>query len=133
MVRRKITVTDWLRGAGQSIRSGTGMNPLTTQRLVNAAHDERKAREERYPTPSREDGYYSKIRRNGTIDVFIGQNGDITSERPHVHIVHSSPENRIVFTVTDSNGGHSHQEYLPSTASGNDVNRVVDRLRTQLR
>lgn len=45
MARRKITLGDWLRGAGQSLRSGNGMSPLTTNRLVNAAHDERVARE----------------------------------------------------------------------------------------
>jgi hypothetical protein len=44
MARRKITVTDWLRGAGASLRNGDGMNPLRTQRYVNAAHDERVAR-----------------------------------------------------------------------------------------
>ncbi len=68
MPRRKITFGDWLRGAGQSLRNGTGMNPLETQRLVNAAHDERVAR---YPAPSRKDGYYSQYRKDGTIDVFI--------------------------------------------------------------
>ena len=121
---------DWLRGAGRSIRNGTAMNPFETQRLVNAAHDQRVAR---YPSPSRDDGYYSRLRKNGSIDVFIGPNGDITSERPHVHIVHSPGENRIIFTVTDSAGRHVHQEFLPATASGNQVNAVVDRLRRGLR
>jgi hypothetical protein len=41
MGRRKITVGDWFRGAGASLRNGTAMNPLATQGLVNAAHDER--------------------------------------------------------------------------------------------
>ena len=130
MPRRKITFGDWLKGAGQSIRNGTAMNPLETNRLVNAAHDERVSR---YPSPSRDDGYYSQIRKGGEIDVFIGPNGDITAERPHVHVVHSPPENRIIFTVTDSQGRHIHQEFLPATASGNEVNAVVDRLRGRLR
>jgi hypothetical protein len=130
MARRKITFGDWLRGAGASLRNGTAMNPLATQRLVNAAHDERVAR---YPSPSRKNGYYSQYRADGSIDVFIGPNGDITSERPHVHVVHSPGENRIIFTVTQSNGRHSHQEFLPATATGNEVDPVVDRLRHQLR
>lgn len=130
MPRRKITFGDWLRGAGQSIRNGTAMDPFATNRLVNAAHDERISR---YPTPSRKNGYYSQQRADGSIDVFIGPNGDITSERPHVHVVHSPPERRIIFTVTDSRGRHIHEEYLPANASGNEVNAVVDRLRRQLR
>src|ERR1700754_4840361 len=106
MPRRKITLGDWLRGAGQSLRNGTAMNPFETQRLVNAAHDERAAR---YPSPSRRDGYYSQLRKGGTIDAFIGPNGDITSERPHVHVVHSPREGRIIFAVTNSQGRHTHQ------------------------
>lgn len=133
MARRKITVTDWLRGAGRSIRSGTSMNPFMTQRFINEAHDERVSSEARYPKPSREDGYYSMRRRDGSIDVFIGPNGDITSERPHIHIIHSPREGRVIFTVTNTDGSHPHHEYLPADASGNQVNAVVDRLRSQLR
>jgi hypothetical protein len=45
MPRRKITFGDWMKGAGQSLRSGNGMSPLTTQKFVNAAHDDRMAQE----------------------------------------------------------------------------------------
>ena len=105
------------------------MNPLTTQRFVNAAHDERVAR---YPAPSREDGYYSELRNNGTVGLFVGPNGDITAERPHVHVVHSPSENRVVFVATDRTGRHIHEETLPATASGNEVNAMVDRMRRML-
>jgi hypothetical protein len=41
MARLKITFGDFARGAVKSIRNGTGMNPLVTQRFINAEHDER--------------------------------------------------------------------------------------------
>ncbi|MGQ0572907.1 MAG: hypothetical protein ACT4RN_01740 [Pseudonocardia sp.] len=129
MARRKISWADWGRGALISIRNGTGMNPIVTQRIINEVHDDRVAR---YPAPSRDGGYYSRARADGSIDVFIGPDGDITSERPHVHVVHSPPEDRIILTVTDRRGRHTHQEYLPATASGNEVNAAVDRLRRRL-
>ena len=130
MRRRKISFGDTLRGWGMSLRNGTLSDPITTIRFVNLAHDERVAR---YPAPSRSNGYYSQQRPDGSIDVFIGPDGDITAERPHVHIVHSPPENRIIFTVTDARGRHTHQEFLPASASGNEVDAMVDRLRRQLR
>lgn len=44
MVRRKITFGDWLSGSVASLRQGTIMNPLKTQKLVSMAHDARTSR-----------------------------------------------------------------------------------------
>jgi hypothetical protein len=132
VAKRKITVSDWLKGAGQSIRSGNGMNPLTTQRLVNQAHDQRVAGSSRYPRAG-DSKYYSQNRIDGSVDVFVGPSGEPTMERPHVHIVHSSPEDRIIIVPTMSNGSHGQTVYLPADASGNEVNRVVDQMRATLR
>lgn len=50
MARRKISAGDWVKGAAQSIRNGTAGNPLATQRLVNAAADQRAGRETGFGT-----------------------------------------------------------------------------------
>ena len=98
-----------------------------------AAGRKEQARRDRYPVPTRPDGYYSQDRGNGAIEQFIGKNGDITSERPHVHIIHNENEGRIVFVATQSNGRHSPPEYLPIDAPGNEVNAKIDSMRRQLR
>lgn len=99
-----------------------------------AEYRRRKAEEsQRYPKPSRPDGYYSKLRKDGKIDLFFDRNGEITSERPHVHVIHSEPEGKIIFKVTQENGEHTHAEELPIDASGSEVNAMVDRLRREIR
>lgn len=47
MARRKITFGDWARGTLASIQNGSIMNPIVTQKFVNAAHDERILLEKR--------------------------------------------------------------------------------------
>ncbi len=86
-----------------------------------------------YPAPSRPEGYYSRSRPDGSVERFIGPDGDITAERPHVHVIHSDTENRIIFVTTMSDGSHAKEEYLSADASGNDVDAMVDRLRRSLR
>lgn len=138
---------DWLRyqislsvrSNLRSLKHGGTVDGVLEERAKIKAEDRARAEEARrawareYPPPSRPDGYYSRSRRNGVVDVYIAPNGNITSERPHVHIVHSDPEQRIIITPTLSDGTHLPSEYLPPTASGNDVNAVVNRLRGQLR
>jgi hypothetical protein len=46
---RRITFGDFVRGSFASLRNGTGMNPLITQRYINAAADERTYNEETLP------------------------------------------------------------------------------------
>lgn len=86
-----------------------------------------------YAEPSREDGYYSESRRDGAIGQFFGPDGDITSERPHVHVIHNEREGRIIFMVTQRDGSHTDERYLPINASGNEVNAMIYRLCAQLR
>lgn len=106
----------------------------TMERLdrIGEGRKEAARRAARYPAPTRPNGYYSQDRGNGAIEQFIGKDGDITAERPHVHIIHNENEGRIVFVATQSDGSHNAPEYLPIDASGNEVNTMVDRLRRQL-
>lgn len=110
------------------------MSYVAIGRRVVARQQEQATKErKRYPAPSRNDGYYSQMRADGTVEQFIGRDGNITSERPHVHIVHSEREGKILFVVTQRDGSHTHRETLPITASGNEVNAVIIRLRRKLR
>ena len=93
---------------------------------------EEDAKGRRYPAPSRKDGYYSTDRGYGAADFFVSKSGDPTAERPHVHVVRNPREGRIIFTVTQLDGRHAHQEFLPIEASGNEVNAVVNRLRRKI-
>ena len=86
-----------------------------------------------YPAPTRKDGYYSRMRKSRTVERFIGPDGDITAERPHIHVVHSEREGKIIFEVTQRDGSHTHHETLPITAPGSEVNAVINRLRKHLR
>lgn len=87
-----------------------------------------------YPRPTRPGGYYSESNADASrVSRFIGPDGKITAERPHIHIIHNESEGRIIFTVTQSDGTHPFVEYLPIDASGNEVNSVADRLRVHLR
>lgn len=103
------------------------------RRVVERRQEQAAREQEHYPAPSRQDGYYSRMRADSTVEQFIGSDGSITSERPHVHVVHSEREGKITFVVTQKNGSHTHRETLPITASGNEVNAVINRLRKQLR
>lgn len=106
----------------------------TMERLERvAAGRKEQARRDVYPVPTRPDGYYSQDRGTGAFEQFIGKDGDITSERPHIHVIHSSDEGRIIFAVTHTDGSHGTTEYLPLDSSGNEVNAKVDSLRHQLR
>jgi hypothetical protein len=106
----------------------------TMERLdrINAGRKE-EARRAVYPIPTRTGGYYSKLRASGAVELFIGKDGEITSERPHVHVIHNDDEGQIVFVATQSNGQHGRPEYLPIDAAGNDVNDKIDEMRSQLR
>lgn len=125
---------DQVRG---SMKYGASTSYRHNKAAIEAARAEREADEaaQRGPfaRPSRKNGYFSKDRGYGAADYFIGRRGEITSERPHVHVIHNPREGRIIFTVTQSNGEHPYpDEYLPIDASGNEVNAVQERLRRLL-
>ncbi|AYF99141.1 hypothetical protein D7I47_13345 [Protaetiibacter intestinalis] len=87
----------------------------------------------RYPRPSRPEGYYSESNADASrIGAFYGPDGQITSERPHVHVIHSEAEGRVIFVVTQSDGTHTATEYLPISASGTEVRGLTLRLCGQL-
>ena len=100
-----------------------------------AAKREREERERRsaarYPAPTRKGGWYS-TNRGGKVELFIGPDGDITAERPHVHVVHDEPNSEVVFIVTRADGSHPTKTKLPGTASGNEVNAMIARLIQEL-
>lgn len=106
----------------------------TMERLdrVAAGRKEAARRAARYPAPTRPNGYYSQDRGDGTSEQFIGPDGDLTAERPHVHIIHNPSEGQIIFAVTHSDGTHGNRHYLLIDASGNEVNAKVDELRRLL-
>jgi hypothetical protein len=105
----------------------------TMERLDRvAAGRKEEARRAAYPVPTRPDGYYSRDRGDGTSEQFIGKDGDITAERPHIHVVHNPGEGRIIFAITHSDDTHGRTHYLPITASGNEVNAKINELRSQL-
>ena len=132
--KNKNSFKDHMTGTWRSLTNGTSGDMSATMAEVRAARAEREERERRssYPAPSRDKGYYSRDRGDGTAEYYIGPNGDITAERPHVHVIHNPGEGRIIFKVTQSDGAHTHTEYLPITASGNEVNAVEHRLRRML-
>lgn len=130
----KTALGDQVRGSmkyGASTSFGHNRDAMLAARSEREA--EEAARRGPFGTPSRENGYFSQDRGYGAADYFIGRHGEITSERPHVHVVHNPKEGKISFTVTQLDGEHTHQEYLPIDASGNEVNAVQDRLRWMLR
>lgn len=118
------------RGAIEANRDGGQWWRATQYALAfQAEEDARRG----YPRPTREDGYFSESDSAGArIGQFIGPDGNITSERPHVHIIHNEREEQIIFIVTQRDGSHTNQQYLPITAPGNEVNAMVDRLRREL-
>lgn len=133
MARRKITFGDWMRGASQSIKNGTVMNPITTQRIINAAHDERVAREDKYPRPEKDWGWYSKYRSSdGTIHVMLDRNGEPTTKYPHVHVIHDEPGGQVRIVLSLRKGEHPETRVLPGTSSGNEVNAAIDQMLRKL-
>lgn len=134
-IKNEISIA-W-RSQLRSLKHGGTAEAVMAERAKIKAEDrvrwvEQQKQMRHYPPPSRKDGYFSTS-EEGKVGVFIAPNGDITSERPHVHIVHSEFENRIIITPTMSDGRHLASEYLPLDASENEVNAVVNRLRGKLR
>jgi hypothetical protein len=128
MPRRKITVSDWMRGAGASIRSGNGMSPFTTQKFINQAHDERIASAQRYPLATGKNKYSEFDPRNGRQGRFLDKYDHPTTERPHVHIVTNESQGLVIITATLKDGSHPGEIKLPITASGNEVNAAVQQM-----
>jgi hypothetical protein len=100
------------------------MNPLETNRLVNAAHDAR--------TYARAEGddYYSKHDpRFGRTGYFVDRRGNPTTGYPHVHVIADERQGKIFLTASRS----KHEKVgpaveLPISASGNEVNAAAKQL-----
>lgn len=74
-----------------------------------------------------ERGWYSVLRKSGTIELMIDQNGEFTNRYPHVHVVHDEGMNQIRVVASRSSTDHSPEEVLPGDASGNEVNAAIER------
>jgi lauroyl/myristoyl acyltransferase len=98
--------------------------------LVNQAHDERIARQQRYPRAKGDDYYSKNDPRFGRQGYFVDMYGHPTMTRPHVHVVADESQGKFIITATLADGSHpTEQVFLPITASGTEVNRAVDRMR----
>lgn len=94
---------------------------------------ERRPATQSYAAPTRDRGYYSRDRGNGDFEYFIGRDGDITAERPHVHVIHSQSENRIVIVGTHTDGTKIPEEVsLPFDSSWREVDDAVATVRRLL-
>jgi hypothetical protein len=77
--------------------------------------------------------YYSKYdARTQTTEQFVSKEGQLTFERPHVHVIHDELSNEVRLVNTTRDGDHPVRESLPGDASGNQVNTAVEALREQL-
>jgi hypothetical protein len=121
--RRKITIRDWLKGAGQSVRDGTAMNPFETQRRVNQAHD---SRQNTYPIATGGDWYTKYRKKDGTIHIMLDRNGRLTTTYPHVHVIHDEPAAEIRIVLSRGPNDHERAATLPGGSSGNEVNAAVE-------
>ena len=83
--------------------------------------------------PTRPDGYYSEQRKDETVSYFVGKNGKITAERPHVHVIHSRVEGRITVIGTNRDGTHFGEQTLPYDSPSFEVETIVRKLRKKLR
>ena len=112
---------DQIRG---TLKHGGSTSYSHNRAAMLAAKEEREARERAYARPTRKGGWYSRSKA-GKIELFIGPNGDITAERPHVHVIHDDSASEVIFVVTMSDGTHPIRKTLPGSASGNEVNEVI--------
>lgn len=134
MIRRSPSFSDSLRGAFRVLRSGgNAANPFEIHRAAREVQEEREERQEfkggKYPKPTRKGGWYSKARSDDqTVHQFIGSNGDLTSERPHVHVIHKEKQGEILIQITLQDGSHPDGITLPGDASGNEVNAAIQEM-----
>lgn len=106
---------------------GTVRERADRLRAGRAEYARRQAAQKHYPAPSRDGGYYSRyISGNKTTEIFIGPDGNLTSERPHVHVIHDDSRGEIRIVVTWENNDHTHFVRLPGTTDGNAVNAAID-------
>lgn len=72
--------------------------------------------------------WHSKyMSKDGSIQVLLDKNGNVTDQYPHVHVIHDEPGSEVRIHVTRSEGRHSDHEVLPGNASGNEVNAAIER------
>lgn len=117
----------------RSVLNGTAMNPLATHREIRQARDERQERGARHPRPKEDWGWYSKYRKkDGTIHVMVDKHGNITTEYPHVHVIHDEPGSKIQIVVSRGPKDHPAKWSLHGSSSGNEVNAAIDRARKLL-
>jgi hypothetical protein len=78
--------------------------------------------------------WYSKyMSSDGSIQILLDKNGNVTDQYPHVHVIHDEPGSEVRIHVTRSEGRHSDHEVLPGNASGNEVNAAIERALRKLR
>ena len=124
----RIALRDQAVGAA---KYGASTSASHNRAAMLAARREREANETRYAAPTRQGGWYSKS-RDGKVEIFIGPDGDLTAERPHVHVVHDDPNSEVIFIVTRIDGSHPIKTSLPGSATGNEVNAMIARLVKEL-
>lgn len=77
--------------------------------------------------------WYSKARSDdNTVHVMYDANGEITTDYPHVHVIHDGKANEVRVVASWGPGDHSDPLVLPGDASGNDVNTAVEQMRGEL-
>lgn len=71
--------------------------------------------------------------RDQTVHIFVSPTGEMTTDRPHVHVIHDEIKNEVRVVATTAAGQHPVKEPLPGNVSGNQVNAVVEDLAAFLR
>jgi hypothetical protein len=90
-------------------------------------------RRQRYDHQRKRNSWFSQYTEGeGTIEVFVDRHGEITAFYPHVHVIHDESRDEVRLVASRSAGDHIAAERLPGTASGDEVNDVVNRLRKLL-
>lgn len=69
------------------------------------------------------DEFFSIMKRNGDIHLFVDKYGDPTTDYPHVHVVHKGG-GEVDVVASSSNGRHSWKTTLRNP-SGNEVNVAI--------
>jgi chromosome segregation ATPase len=84
------------------------------------------------PRAQRSNWYTKSDGRDETIHEMVDKAGNLTTDYPHVHVIHDEKNHEI--RVVASHGQHSHSETmtLSGDASGNDVNAAVAEMRRRL-
>jgi hypothetical protein len=78
--------------------------------------------------------WYSKYTvSSGAIELMVDRDGNPTNTYPHVHVIHDEAKGEVRFVLSLGPQNHPVRETLPGTASGNEVNAMIDRMVAELR